>query len=103
MLSHQNRFLTFQAVIKGLGLSTLAAITGEGAIRLDPETHEYTLKLPADWVTRLAPELAENIPCEPDASIIPKVERFESMFLHFFSWFTQKRVTFSPLACYGPS
>ena len=66
-------------MIKGLGLSTLAAITGEGAIRLDPVTDEYTLKLPADWVTRLAPELAENIPCEPDASIIPKV-------VSFFSW-----------------
>ena len=65
-------FTYFQAVIKGLGLSTLAAITGEGAIRLVGENN-YELKLPADWVTRLAPELAQNIQVEVDTSIIPKV------------------------------
>ena len=64
---------SFQAVIKGLGLSTLAAITGEGSIILNQESEEYSLTLPRDWVFRLAPELATGIPCDRDCSIISKV------------------------------
>jgi len=59
-------------VIKGLGLSTLAAITGEGSIVFDES--EYSLTIPKDWIFRLAPELASDIPVETDCSIISKVK-----------------------------
>jgi len=62
-----------KAVIKGLGLSTLAAITGEGSIIFNQDSQEYSLTLPRDWVFRLAPELATGIPCDRDCSIISKL------------------------------
>jgi hypothetical protein len=48
-------------VIKGLGLSTLAALTGVGSLNYDSNTVEYTMTLPNDWVHRLAPELCAGI------------------------------------------
>ena len=54
-------------------MSTLAAITGEGSIVYNVEEELYSLMLPRDWVFRLAPELASDIPVELDCSIISKV------------------------------
>ena len=68
------RIEIFQAVIKGLGLSTLAAFTGVGS--LEHTDNKYSITLPTDWVHRLAPELCHGVADElkPDSSIIPKVE-----------------------------
>ncbi|CBY36174.1 unnamed protein product [Oikopleura dioica] len=66
--------LVGKAVIKGLGLATVSALTGVGSIRNNPETEKYYIDVPTDWIHRLSPELAtiDLEKCQ-NSSIIPKL------------------------------
>lgn len=71
--------LAGKAVIKGLGLTTVSALTGVGSIRQDSGTKDYYIDVPNDWIHRLSPELAtidfgNKFESKYTSSIIPKLK-----------------------------